>query len=372
MADSTLKAGERPAQPDSQKAGIRLGKEERKELLAEIERLGSRGESPERVLQRAAQALAAGQLERARRLVTHLDGIAPDLAGLEALRAELDQAAGRKRRQANLGQAEEMLRLYIQRRKKRLAELALETLLELAPDHPRRDEYAGWVAELDQELALQRQIEERVATAREALQAGDLATARKFLAALHKIDPDAEAIRELGVELAAVEHEESESADIERLRQRVEELVASERLAEAEREIERLAGLDVPKLTIDFLHKRLEEARAALRDRSDERTMRALYERHLAAGDWQAARDEAHRFGERFPERSDAAELFRRVTELENAERRRQSLEQGLEVLERLIAEGRRQEAEVALGLLDQLGLDHAELDRLKRRVADL
>jgi hypothetical protein len=372
MADSNPKAAGAPAATETASAGIRLSKDQRKQLLAEIERQMSRTDTPRRTLQRAEEALGEGDTDQARRLVNHLAENAPRTAGLDVVRSRLEKEEREAKRKGKLQEAEEMLRRYIRQRKKQLAQLAFETLIELAPHHPRRQEYELWVADLDQELALQQHVDVELAAGRAALHADDAAKAHRHLDMLRKLDPTSVAVETLEAELAAAERGRVASADIGRLKGTVEALIGKSLFDEAEREIARLAGMDIPKVSIDFLRKHVQEARDRATDQAETEAMTAELERLLAGRDWQAAREVAHRFGERFPDRPDAARMFNLVTEKEAAERRKLSLEQGIDTIEKLIAEGKRPEAEVALKLLRQLELDPERLASLAERVAAL
>ncbi|MEO1368299.1 MAG: hypothetical protein AAFX50_14090, partial [Acidobacteriota bacterium] len=75
-----------------QPPGIRLSKDERKKLLADLERDASRRETPERLLQRALAAAKGGQLDVARRLTRQLEESSPEVAGLDYLREQLAAA----------------------------------------------------------------------------------------------------------------------------------------------------------------------------------------------------------------------------------------------------------------------------------------
>lgn len=354
------------------KSGIRLSKEERKELLAQLERQSSRAESVERILQRGEQALKDGRLDQARRVLTQLESRAPDMAGLAVFRQHLDAAIRDSKHQTNLRTTEEMLTRYIQQRKKPLAELALSTFIELAPNHPRRVDYQTWVADLDKEVALQQRIEEQLAAGRAALQVDDLARAGEHLETLRQVDPDSQLTEQLAAEIANAEQGQAESADIERAKQRLEELLANDQLDEAERQMESLSRMDIPKVTIDFLRKRLEDSRGRLRDTADAAEIVRRFEQRLEARDWPGAREVAQQFSQRFPSGSRGAELFNRANDMEARERRQQSLAEGLATLEKFIAAKDRTNAELALRLLSRLDLDRDRLAQLEARVRGL
>ena len=367
-----------PGRPSQKRAqpkkagGIRLSKEERKALLARLERQSSRTVPPERVLQRGEQALKAGQLDQARRILKQLEASAPGLSGLDHFRLQTEAAEREIKRQSNLRTTEEMLTRYIQQRKKPLAELALETLVELAPNHPRRADYETWVADLDQELVLERKIQQQLDDGHAALRRDDLATAEKHLGALHKLAPDSRATEQLAADVAAAAQGQALSAGIERAKQKLEELLAAGRLDEAELQMAQLSRMDVPKVTIDFLRKRLEDGRRQLRDRAEAEKLVSDFDRHLAAHDWPNAREVAQHFGQRFPASTRAAELFERVNDQEAVERRQQSIDEGLAAVERFIGFGDRHNAELALKLLASLDLEPEQLAQLQARVERL
>lgn len=346
---------------------IRLTKDQRKALLARIERESSRAQTPERILQRGEQALKAGKLDQAERMLRQLESTAPELAGLEHFRDSLETSRREHKRRANVQATEEMLTRYIQQRKKPLAELALQTLIEIAPNHRRRHDFEMWVADLDQELKLQALIDERLEAGRDALRRGDTGVASRHLDALRKVDPISDAVEKLAAEIERAEQGQAESADIERARSRLEELLAAGDLEEAEAEVERLAVMDLPKVTIDFLYKRLAETRRRLRDQSAAEEIIAAFERSLAEREWQSAREAAHRFGQRFPADRRGGEMFSRVTLIEAEERRQQSVEEGIATFERFLAEGKRHDAELALKLLKRLAVDADRLAALEK-----
>lgn len=352
--------------------GIRLTKEERKALLARLERQSSRAVPPERVLQRGEQALKDGHLDQARRILKQLEAGAPSLGALDHFRKQVEEAEQEVKQQTNLRATEEMLTRYIQQRRKPLAELALQTLVEIAPNHPRRKDYEAWVADLDQELALELKIKQQLDDGRAALRRNETAVAEKHLEALHKLDPDSTATGQLAADIAALAQGQALSAGIERAKKRLEELLANGQLDEAEQQMEQLGRMDVPKVTIDFLRKRLEDGRTQVRDRAEAEELVSVFEFHLAARDWPNAREAAQRFGRRFPDSSRATDLFKRVNDLEASERRQQSIEEGLSTVERFITEGNRHGAELALKLLASLDLEPERMAQLEARVKKL
>lgn len=266
---------------------------------------------------------------------------------------------------------EEMVTRAIQERKKALAEMALETLEEIAPSHPRLAEYRLWVKDLGEELALQERIDGVLDAGREALRADDLDTARRHLESLRKLAPYASSVDDFAAVVEAAAHGQAASADIDRLKHEIEEALEAERPETAREILGRLEATDVPRVTVQTLSRRIDETSRRLREAAEADALVIRFERSLQTHDWHGAREIAHQFGERFPTDDRPAAFFNRVAELEAAERRRQSLQQGLDQLETFLVQGRKAEAELALRLLEK-DLDAAKLTELRARLADL
>lgn len=352
--------------------GIRLSKDERKQLLADLERDASRREPPERLLQRALAAAQSGQIDVARRLTDQLLRDAPNLAGLDYLREQLDSAQRLHKQREQLRQTEEMVIRAIQQRKKALAQMALQTLEEIAPQHPRLGELRIWVGDLDQEVALHSRIDEMLRGGRAALQNGDFAGAKKQLDALQKLDPMGLPTENFAAELDAAERGQAASADIGRLKQSIDEAIQGGDIAAAERALEALQSTDVPRVTTQTYARRIEEATRRLRDASEAQGLIDRFERHLASHEWQAAREVAQHFGQRFRDDPRSTQMFNRVGELEAGDRRQQSFQQGIASCEQFIAQGKKIEAQLALKLLRGMNLDAERLAALEARIAQL
>lgn len=352
--------------------GIRLSKDERKQLLAELERDASRREPPERWLQRALAAAQAGQIDVARRLTEQLAKEAPNVAGLDYLREQLESAERSHKQKERLRQAEDMVIRAIQQRKKPLAQMALQTLEEIAPQHPRLDELRTWVRDLDQEVALHTRIDELLAAGRSALQSGDLEGARRQLEALRKLDPMGLPAEDFGAELDAAERGQAASADIGRLKESIDAALLDGEVGKAQEALEALQATDVPRVTIQTYARRIEETTRRLRDASEAQGLIDRVERHLGAREWQAAREVAQHLGHRFPEDPRSTQMFNRVAELEAGDRRQQSIQQGIASCEQFITQGKKLEAQLALKLLRGMNLDAARIAALEARIAQL
>lgn len=360
-----------PEVPDPQLSQARLSKDERRELLARIERQSSRTESPERILQRAEQAFESGNRTQAERLVLHLEQKEPSLLGLNHLRARLNAEKKREKSRANIRKAEDMLMRYVEERKKTAAEFALETLGELAPDHPRLAEYSIWVRDLDKEAAAMQELDNEMAAGRMALQVGDLNVAQRHLEQLEQLDPGSTWTHQLRSEISLAAAGQAESADIEEIKLRFEEHLVALRIPEAEKELEVLAKHEVPKITLDRLTVRLNEARSMRRDQQEMAAFEELFAQYLKSRRWQKSRDVAQQAGQRFPQHPRPAAMFNEVTMYEAEERQEQSVRQGIASLEQFIASGNRDSAQLALKLLKGK-IEDARLARYEAKVASL
>src|SRR5690606_22553094 len=106
---------------------------------------------------------------------------------------------------ARVSEAEKLLDKYIREHKQSLARFALDTLLELAPDHPRRTDYEAWVGLIGEEAEQLRRAQAALDEGRQALAAGDLETARRKAQEIEKADPSHSLVDSFRRELEAAE-----------------------------------------------------------------------------------------------------------------------------------------------------------------------
>lgn len=424
----------RPEAPPRQRSSSELSREERLDLLAQIERAAKRVSESSLDLARAEGAIAAGKLDDARRLVAQIEATNPRSAGLDRIKERLNHALNRAHavgpqsgeavprvapapaaaapaakaaappapqaapppaapplapaplaapemppvRQASAdpvpmatrtAEAEKALRRYLERKQLPLARLALETLLELAPRHPDRADYENWVHLLAEEVEQDRRAEVAMTAARAAIVRRDFAKARQELELVRRNDLSGERAEALERELDDVEQGLRQGAEFERHKQRLDELLAARKLAEAEHEIEQLAGLGLSNITLDSYRERLQEARSA----ADQERLAAPIEKRsrelLQARDWFAARDAAMEMESIAPSSPRAAVMYAEVERLESIHKHQQAAEQGVRQVDAFLEKGDLPNAELALRILLSIDPENRHRKRLERQV---
>ncbi|HXO28361.1 MAG TPA: serine/threonine-protein kinase [Thermoanaerobaculia bacterium] len=266
-------------------------------------------------------------------------------------------------------EAEKALRRYLERKQLPLARLALETLLELAPQHPNRTDYESWVTLLADEVEQDRRAEIALAAAREAIVRRDFAKARQELDLVRRNDLSGERAEALERELEEVEQGLRQGADFERHRQRLDELLAARKLAEAEREIEQLAGLGLSNFTLDSYRERLREARLATDQERQAAPIEKRYREVLQARDWFAAREAAMEMESIAPASPRAAAMYGEVERLESIHKHQQAAEQGVRQVDAFLEKGDLRNAELALRILLSIDPENRHRKRLERQL---
>jgi serine/threonine-protein kinase len=273
-------------------------------------------------------------------------------------------------RRARIEEAEAMIQRYLQKKRLSLARLALDALIELAPNHPKRDEYEGWVDILAEEVEQERRADGVLADGREALVREDFRAARRHLAQLHKLGDDRAEMFEREVDQAATSAQAS--ADQEEVRQRIDRMLEERRLEEAQQEIRSLSGLGASKVTQDLYRSRLEETRRdAHADAQADVFLEAFRER-IDAGDHAGAREVAGEFQRAVPNDPRPSELLSEVSGLERNADRRRAVEQGVAQVEGFVDRGDAAQARLALRVLLQMEPDLKRRRQLEKRIAKL
>ncbi|HEV3077163.1 MAG TPA: protein kinase [Thermoanaerobaculia bacterium] len=266
-------------------------------------------------------------------------------------------------------EAEKALRRYLERKQLPLARLALETLLELTPQHPNRADYESWVKLLADEVEQDRRAEIALAAARAAIVRRDFAKARQELDLVRRNDLSGERAEALEREIEEVEQGLRQGADFERHKQRLDELLAARKLAEAEREIEQLAGLGLSNFTLDSYRERLREARLATDQERQAAPIEKRYREVLQARDWFAAREAAMEMESIAPASPRAAAMYGEVERLESIHKHQQAAEQGVRQVDAYLEKGDLRNAELALRILLSIDPENRHRKRLERQL---
>jgi len=354
------------------------GKEERDAETAAAEAAeGERGAAADAALGRLGAAVDAGHLdearealEQARARVPESDSSTPRGARLEDLAGKVSALVRAAERRARIDEAEAMVQRYIRRKQLTLARLALDTLIELAPTHPKRTDFESWVGVLAGELEDDRRADEHLAAGREALAKEDFRTARRQLALLEKTGDDRAA--ELARELDESEQAAQQSADLEEHRERMEELLREHQVEEAQQELKRMGDLGVAKVTLDLYRSRLEEVHSSARDEAQAEVFLEAFHERVEAGDHAGAREVAGEVQRAMPDDPRPSELLAELADQEHQRERRRSIDQGESQVERFIEEGNAASAELALRLVLQMVPDHKRRRQFEKRIAKL
>lgn len=353
-------------------ASRELSREEKLDLLAQIDRAAKKVSETSQIVEQAEQAYAAGKLDEARQLAEQAQAGSARQPRLEKLVAKIRENEEAQERSAHSVEAEQMVEQYLQGGKHSLAAFALETLLDLRPDHPRRAEFERRLEAMADSTGRKKRMEEAAAGVREALIGGDLRTARMRFDAAERDNPGAPELEAIRAELAAGEDELRRAADLEQHRRRFDGMLAGGRIAEAEKEFEAIAKLETSRLTLDLTLGRLEEARerAQLVGRSQEFERR--FRERLTARDWAGARGVVHEFEASPAAGERPAQMVAELAREEDGWRKKQAFEQGVKQVEAFIAQSRPLEAEMALKILAGMDAQNPELKRLDRQVKAL
>jgi hypothetical protein len=265
-----------------------------------------------------------------------------------------------------------LLEKYIREHKQSLARFALDALLDLMPNHPKRADYESWVSLMGEEIEALKGAETALEDGRAALLRGDLDEARAALAEIERLDPSHRLPDLFRAELAEAESRLRSSADLDRRRARLEGLLEERRLADAEKELERLAGSGLARVSVESYRLRIQDIAAlAARDaRAEEFEKR--YRERVQAHDWPGAREVALEFERAAPDSPRPAHLYAEVSRLEEVDRRQKGIEQGVRQLETFLAQKKVDEAETTLRILTQMAPDLPQLAALGERVRAL
>lgn len=353
----------------STRTASELTREERAELLAQIERAGRKVQETQSDLSKAESALAGGRLDEARDLIARIEAVNPRTAGLDSVKERLAEAQRQLDFQKRVVEAEQVLKNYLHRKQIPLARLALETLLELQPDHPGRAEFEGRIAHLADETGRDKRAAEALAHGRQALARRDFRAARRELDVLSRNDPMGERTALFRAEVEDAEQEGRQAAQADESRRRLEYLLSKGLFDEAEQEYTQLTRVETTRVTLDFYRETLDKARRQAEHDRRTAPFESRYQKALTARDWFTAREVAQELGNEVPDSPRSAAMFSEVERLEAIHRKQQAVEQGVKQVETFIGQGDAASAELALRVLLQMDPENHNRRRLEREI---
>jgi serine/threonine protein kinase len=359
----------RLAGPPRTRSSSELTREDRAELLAQIERAGRRAKETSTELSRAEAALAAGRLDEARDLIGKIESVNPRASGLQSLKERMAELQRQMDFQRRIGEAEQVLKNYIHRKQIPLARLALETLLELQPEHPGKAEFEQGIANLLQETDRDKRAAEALAHGRAALARRDFRAARRELDVLSRNDPTGQRANLFRAEVESAEQEGQLATQADISRRRIEYLLSQNLFDEAEAELAQLTKVETTRVTLDFYRERLTSARRNADIEQRSAPFEARYHQAINTRDWFTAREVALELGKAVPDSPRAANMFSEVERLESIHRKQQSVEQGVRQVEAFISQGDAARAELALKILLQMDPENHNRRRLEKEI---
>jgi tetratricopeptide (TPR) repeat protein len=359
----------RPAGASTTRSAAELSKLERDALLARIDKAASRVQEGGQLLAQAEAALKEGRFEDARQFITKLKATSPVPRGTNELERRLLEAEDIARRRGQVVQAEQMLEKYLLERQQTLAGLALETLLDLYPNHPKRGDYQSWISGLANEAERQKRGEKLFADGQTAVARGDFIGARRLLEEVERHDPTGKLSGSLLAEINEAERRRQQGLAATASKRKVEEALRRGALDEASRELDQLSALEVTKVTLDLLRGQVDEAR----DRKEREEAMASVERGyrdaISRHDWHTARELAHHLEDTVADSPRPRQMLAEVSRLQEIEQRQQALSEGLRAFDGYLRAGQMPQAEVALKVLRQLGADDDRVVEAERRL---
>lgn len=377
--ESVRLAPPRPTTAAASRTGSQLSKHERDELLNQINRASDRMSRTRDLMHQASNALSFGNLDQAKRVLMEIETIDGKAKGLSELKERLaglaagpQTAAPASSDNPHIAETEALLISYLDHHQLALARFALESLEELAPQHPRLPELSKRLEALATETEHDHRLEKTLVAAREALALGDLRSAERGLVALRRSASSATKVAAFEAELDQARREQEQSTDLARHRADFDRHLRAGNLTAAQEELTHLIDLGAAKVTLDLLRQGLGEARRLASVSEQVRDFEARFATRLAQGEWYAAREvalEMERVAENHPELS---AMFAKVENLRQMQERRKAIEQGERQVEELIAAGRPGEASFALKVLLKMDPSNTHRRRLEEKIAGL
>ncbi|REJ74325.1 MAG: hypothetical protein DWQ36_23105 [Acidobacteria bacterium] len=327
----------------------------------------------------AATALRQRRFDDARSLLDELSDLAPADPRVLQMRAELDEVRSTQR-QIQVLQMREMVQQYLQARHEPMARAALESLLEIDPDYPEREELERQLEALHQTTSSGRRARELVDRVRRdlgrvadrpVLEEHEIQQALAEARAMHQQVQELEPV--LAVKLAGEieEWRRSQERDqvILRQKQTIRDLIEARSLDDAEAGIDRLAELGAPQVAVDLFRRDLAQLRRQLARDAKIAQIEQELPQAMERGALAAARELARELQNEDPSHPQLRGYLRQISQAEERATRDASAKEGAATIAALIEAGRLEEARLALDVLRRIAPQHGLIPHFERRL---
>lgn len=326
------------------------------------------GDRLDAILQRA---LARQPEARYPNAVTFMQALAEIVQSAgEGVDAALQEAAGWEGNR--VVQAIGLFERYLQESKPQLARMTLETIEEMAPQHPRLDELRGRLEATQASAADASRIKHVIDSGRKALTEGDLRQAERWLEMLDELAPESPERRELAAELQRQRDERARGERIQTHRERLELLLAAGDWEKAERELDALSDLGVTRVTLQNYGRQLDTGREQEEEITRLETFESEFRECCARGDWEGALAVARRLAASDLAPTRARAMSQEVHRRREESRKENAVTQGVQQLEAFLAAGDARAAQTALRILIGLDPEFKGRGELEMRVREL
>jgi len=268
--------------------------------------------------------------------------------------------------------AEEMLEGYLRDGRVELAALALESLLDLNPNHSKGDEYKSWIRMAGEEAETRQRGQDAVSEGRRCLEQADLKGARKQLDLARRHDPEGESVLAFEEEVESIFEQRNQGQLFEGLKKEFDKAVRAGELEDAEEALQEMTDLGLSKVSLTFYASQLDQARQQRRQEDAAAPFRKRVEESVARGEFEEAREAVHALSEALPDSTLTAGLLSLIEEREQQQRQKESIAQGLQQVEGLLDAGNTTGASLGLKILQQMDPENSRLRSLEKRLLSM
>ena len=224
---------------------------------------------------------------------------------------------------------------------------------------------------IESDAVRQKELEQAVQVATEALLRADVSTARNTAKVLRE-SGEFERSRWLEGEIERAQRaRDTQRGEADR-RESFQRALAAHRFEEAERELDGLQALGVTRVSVDALRAALDEERGVVRVADTIARGERLFSDRVAKRDWNGAREVVNGLADTVPDNPIVGQLLNELVRREEAMRKQTAIDQGVAQADALISQNNPADAELALRILLKLDPQNPNRKRLEKQIEAL